>query len=135
MELNIHGGQRVAYKYQNSWTTGELRTGQAALTDKGLYLYIIPKEFIGKDQVPYCHDAEINDIFLDAFPVEEWMKDCKDMFFTKQEYINHIEEEDFVRALENAYVSDGEYCYYPVGKYTRNWIEKQPFDYIVTFGR
>ena len=45
--------------------------------------------------------------------------------------IKLTEEEDFDRQRENAYVTDGEYMYYPVSKFSKSWIEKQPFDYIV----
>ena len=52
-------------------------------------------------------------------------------FCAKEEYIELIESEDFDRQSESAYVSDGEYGYYPVSKFTKNWLEKQPFDYII----
>lgn len=134
MELDIREGKRVLYKHDNQWRVGALiEVNNTKLTEKGLYLSIIPYEFLGKDQanVLYFHDAEINDIFLDAQPVEEYWKQYSDLFMTKEEYMNFIEQEDFVRAAEYAYVSDGEYYYYPVSKFTRNWLEKQPFNYIV----
>jgi len=131
MELDIHEGKRVLYKHNGQWEVGELTEAHnTKLTNKGLYLSIIPKEFIGQDAL-YLHDAEINDIFLDAWPVEDYWHDYKDIFMTKEEYIKFIESEDFVKASEQAYVSDGEYYYYPISKYTKNWIEKQPFDYVV----
>ena len=131
MELDIHEGKRVLYKHNGQWEVGELTEAHnTKLTNKGLYLSIIPKEFIGKDAL-YLHDAEINDIFLDAEPVEDYWCDYKDIFMTKEEYIKFIESEDFVKSAEQAYVSDGEYYYYPVSKYSKGWIEKQPFNYIV----
>ena len=134
MELNIHVGKRVLYKHNNQWEVGVLTEARnTRLTEKGLYLSIIPKEFIGmpEDKVPYVHDAEINDIFLDAFPIDERVKDYSEFFMTKEEYIQFVEDEDFDKRIENAYVSDGEYGYYPISKYTRNWIERQPFDYVI----
>jgi hypothetical protein len=131
MELDIHEGKRVLYKHNGQWEVGELTEAHnTKLTNKGLYLSIIPKEFIGQDAL-YLHDAEINDIFLDATPVEDYWRDYKDIFMTKEDYLTFIESEDFVKASEQAYVSDGEYYYYPISKYTKNWIEKQPFEYVV----
>jgi hypothetical protein len=131
MELDIHEGKRVLYKHNGQWEVGELTEAHnTKLTNKGLYLSIIPKEFIGQD-ASYLHDAEINDIFLDATPIEDYWRDYKDIFMTKEEYIKFIESEDFVKASEQAYVSDGEYYYYPISKYNKNWIEKQPFEYVV----
>lgn len=134
MEFDIHVGKRVLYKYNNQWEVGVLTEAHnTRLTEKGLYLSIIPKEFIDmpEDKVPYVHDAEVNDIFFDSFKVEDWLKDYPEYFMTKEKYIQFVEDEDFERQLENAYVSDGEYGYYPISKYTRNWIERQPFDYVI----
>ena len=39
--------------------------------------------------------------------------------------------EDFDKNIEHAYVSDGEYYYYNVNKYSEQWLNKQPFDFIV----
>lgn len=79
------------------------------------------------------HVAEINDIFLEATELDGWIKDYPDIFMPKQDYIALVERDDetFVKAIERAYVSDGEYYYYPVTKFNRAWLEKQPFDYIV----
>ena len=131
MSFNIRAGKRVLYKHNGKWEVGELANGQyGTVNEKGLFLYIIPKEFIGKEDIPFYHDAEINDIFLDASPVENWMKQYH-YLMTKEEYIAFIESEDFNRATEQAWVSDGEYYYYPVNKYSATWILKQPFEYIV----
>ena len=131
MSFNIRAGKRVLYKHNGKWEIGELANGQNGIVnEKGLFLYIVPKEFIGKEDVPFYHDAEINDIFLDASPVENWMKQYH-YLMTKEEYIAFIESEDFDRTIEQAWVSDGEYYYYPVNKYSATWILKQPFDYIV----
>ena len=139
MNLNIHAGMRVLYKKNGSnWRVGELGTGHACINKDGLYLPIFDK-----DEFDRLHSKEwdweepenvlinINDIFFDAFPIEDWMRIYKENFMTKEEYINFIEEDDFDKRLENAFVSDGDYGYYPVNKYTRAWLEKQPFDYIV----
>lgn len=131
MELDIHEGKRVLYRQNGQWNIGELTEAHMTkLTKDGLYLSIIPKESIGEEK-PILHDAEFNDIFFDAVLVEDYFKDYHDMFMTKEEYIDFIGSEDFLKAAEQAYVSDGEYYYYKVNKFTRNWLEKQPFDYIV----
>lgn len=125
MNLNIHAGMRVLYKENNQWHTGTLKDGIAYITSEGLYLRIAPVD--GTEEVT----NGLNEIFFDAFPIEDWMRIYKENFMTKEEYINFIEEDDFDKRLENAFVSDGDYGYYPVNKYTRAWLEKQPFDYVV----
>ena len=126
MDLKIYAGQRVLYKHNNQWAVGTLEESDAhSLTKSGLFLRIIPH---GETDV--VHTAEINDIFLDAHPVEYWMKQYHSLM-TKKEYIEFLESDKFERGTEQAWVSDGEYYYYPVSKYTATWLLKQPFDYIV----
>lgn len=126
MELDIHAGKRVLYKHNGQWAVGTLEESDMhSLTGVGLFLRIIPK-----DQDNVVHIAEINDIFLDAHPVEDWMKQYHNLM-TKEEYIEFLESDEFERAIEQAWVSDGEYYYYPVSKYSASWILKQPFDYVV----
>ena len=127
MELNIRAGMRVLYKNGNSnWMIGNIVIGSAEVNHIGLYLPIKPK-----DNDEEIHYAEINQIFFDAFKLEDWIKDYPKYFMTKEDYIKFIESDEFDKRLENACVSDGEYGYYPVSKYSKAWIEKQPFDYII----
>ena len=129
MEINIRAGQRVLYKDGNSgWLVGIIDCGKAEVNEQGVYLPIIPLRFasMAHEDIPYVQWAEINNLFLEAQPVEDWMNK-----FTKEEYIKFIQEEDFERALENAWVSDGEYYYYPVSTYTEKWLHKQPFNYVI----
>ena len=133
MAMKFYVGKRVLYKHNGQWEVGVLSKRNPAITSKGLFLFVVPKEFMElKDEdTPFVHDAEINDIFLDAQPVEDWMKSYGNCI-SKQDYITFIEQdESFVKDIEQAYVSDGEYYYYPVSKFNRTWLEKQPFDYIV----
>lgn len=124
MELDIKAGKRVLYKVNNQWAPGTLLQGVGSLNEKGLFLPV-------EDNNGKVIDKEINELFLDAIPIDESWKDYNDFFMAKEEYANFIESEDFIRNAEIAYVSDGEYYYYKVNKFTRNWLEKQPFDYIV----
>jgi len=129
MEINIRAGQRVLYKDGNSgWLIGIVDCGKAEVNEHGVWLPIIPLRFasMAHEDIPYVQWAEINNLFLEAQPVEDWMNK-----FTKEEYIKFIQEDDFERALENAWVSDGEYYYYPVSTYTEKWLNKQPFSYII----
>lgn len=129
MELNIRAGKRVLYKNGNSgWLVGNIKRGQAEINSSGLFIPIIPHGISPEEEI---HWSEINDIFLDAFKIEDGYKQYKEYFMTKDEYIEFIESEDFDRQSENAFVSDGEYGYYPISKFTKNWLEKQPFDYII----
>ena len=128
MDLNIHAGQRVLYKHNGQWAVGTLEESDMhSLTGVGLFLRIIPQ-----DQPDVIHIAEINEIFLNAVELNPWYKDTE-YFMSKEDYLKFIESEDFERARENAFFTDGEYVYYPVSKYSKSWIEKQPFDYIVRF--
>ena len=128
MELNIHAGMRVLYKKNGSnWLIGEMGGGNASITEHGLFL---PIWSINKEETD-CTLININDIFFDAVKLDDWVKDYPQYYMTKEEYIKLTQEEDFDRQRENAYVTDGEYMYYPVSKFSKSWIEKQPFDYIV----
>ncbi len=130
MEINVRAGQRVLYKENNNsgWLVGVVDNGNAEINEQGLWIPIIPLRFadMDRDDVPYIQYAEINRLFLDAQPVEGWMN-----MMPKESYIDFVEGSDFERALENAWVSDGEYYYYPVSTYTEKWLNKQPFNYII----
>ena len=131
METKIRAGQRVLYKDGNSgWLVGIIDNGNAEVNEQGVWIPIVPLRFadMAREDVPYIQYAEITTLFTEGQPMEEWMKSA---LMTKQEYIKVINSEDFERALENAWVSDGEYYYYPVSTYTENWINKQPFSYIL----
>lgn len=124
MEINIHAGMRILYKQGSSnWLIGTIMKGNAEVNEQGIYIPIIPK-----DCTDEIHYAEINQIFTDAAEVPDWMKDS---LLTKEEYVKVTQEEDFHRSTEVAWVSDGEYYYYPISKFSENWIMKQPFDYVL----
>ena len=124
MENKIHAGMRVLYKQGgNNWKIGTVMFGTAEVNDLGVWIPIDPKDIDEE-----IHFAEINNIYTDAVPVEDWMKDS---LLTKEEYVKVTQEEDFHRSTEVAWVSDGEYYYYPVSKFNESWIMKQPFDYIL----
>lgn len=121
MKVDIYAGKRILYKSDKQWRAGEIMPDPPQVTDKGLFLVVgSPKEYV-----------EVNDLFLDAIPLEEYYKNDPDIFMTKEKYMDFIESEDFIRGAETAYVSDGEYIYYPINKFNRNWLEKQPFSYVV----
>lgn len=131
MELKIRAGARVLYKDGNSgWLVGIVDYGKAEVNDFGVWIPIVPLRFTGleREDIPYIQYAEINTLFTESQAVEEWMQDA---LVTKEDYIKIIESEDFNKNLESAWVSDGEYFYYPVSKYNATWIRKQPFNYIL----
>lgn len=123
MELDIHAGKRVLYKINGKWNVGELAQANATV-DEGLFLPVIPKENLN------CIMVEINDIFLESKQVEDWMRQYN-YLMTKEEYIEYINNEDFDKNIEHAFVSDGEYYYYSINKFTEQWLNKQPFEYVV----
>ena len=130
MALDIYAGKHVLYKNGNSgWLVGTLqKTKVAEVNEQGVWLPVIPKDTDAEEEI---HWAEINNIFLEAFPLNDWVKDYPQYFMTKEDYIKFIESDDFDRQLEDAWVSDGEYGYYPISKFSKSWIEKQPFDYVI----
>jgi len=131
METKIRAGQRVLYKDGNSsWLVGIIDNGNAEVNEQGIWIPIVPLRFadMAREDVPYIQYAELNNLFTEGQPVDDWMKPA---LLKKEDYIKIIESEDFERALENAWVSDGEYYYYPVSTYTEKWIDKQPFNYIL----
>ena len=137
MKIDIYAGKRVLFKDDkgNGWRVGIINCGEAELTNRGLLIPIIPIEFAHVDPADNVFNLliDINDIFLDVMPLEDWHKQYKEYFMTKEEYIKFIESEDFDKRNENAYVSDGEYVYYRINKFNESWINKQPFDYIVRY--
>ena len=131
--INIHAGQRVLYKHNGQWNVGKLTNQMPPeLTEKGLFVFVIPKDYIDAEEIPYLHDAEINNLYLDAKPVEDWMAEYNQLI-SMNDYIDIVNDEDFDKNAENAYVSDGEYYYYSINKFTEQWLKKQPFDYVVRF--
>ena len=131
METKIRAGQRVLYKDGNSsWLVGIIDTGNAEINEQGIWVPIIPLRFAHMDaeDIPYVQYAELSTLFTEAEPLEDWMKGN---LYKKEDYIQFIQSEEFERALEHAWVSDGDYYYYPVSKFNENWIKKQPFNYII----
>ena len=131
METKIRAGQRVLYKDGNSgWLVGIIDNGNAEVNEQGIWIPIVPLRFtdMEREDVPYIHYAELNTIFTEGQPIDDWMKSA---LLKKEEYIKIIEDENFERAIENAWVSDGEYYYYPVSTYTEKWLDKQPFNYVI----
>ena len=128
MALDIYAGKHILYKNGNSgWLVGTLQeTKSAEVNEQGVWLPIIPK-----DNEEEVHWAEINNLFLETVPLDNWIKKYPDYYMTKEEYLTLIASEDFDHAHEEAYFSDGEYIYYRVSKFSKSWIEKQPFKYIV----
>lgn len=126
MENKIRAGMRVLYKQGGSnWLVGTIHKGNAEINEQGIWIPIVPKGSSWENEIDY---AEINNVFTDAAEVEDWMKSS---LMTKEEYIKVTQEEDFHRSTEVAWVSDGEYYYYPISKFSETWIMKQPFDYIL----
>ena len=131
MELGIYAGKRVLYKDGNSgWLVGIVKQGNAEVNEKGVWVQIIPLRFIDEkeEDIPYVQWAEINTLYTESQPLENWMMTS---LFPKEEYIKIIEDDEFEKNLESAWVSDGEYYYYPVNKFSESWIRKQPFNYIL----
>ena len=128
MDFKIRAGMRVLYKQGNSnWLVGDIMEGKANVTERGVELPIWPHNVLDAS-IQY---VELNNIFFDAFKLEDWYRDYPQYFMHKSDYIDFINSDEFDKRLEYAFVSDGEYGYYPINKFNKNWLEKQPFDYVV----
>ena len=87
MKIDIHVGKRVAFKSNNNgWLTGEIYNEKAGLSFEGLYIPIKP---IGKEYEDQLYWVEVNDIYLEAEPVEDWMRQYG-CLMTKEEYMTVI---------------------------------------------
>jgi len=124
MKIDIRAGKHVLYKQNKQWRAGVLLPAAARVDENGLYV------MVGEPD-GFEESVELNDLFLDAVPLDDYYKRDSDIFMTKEEYIDFIESDDFIKGAETAYISDGDYIYYPISKYNRAWLEKQPFDYVV----
>ena len=140
---NIREGLRVLFKspYDTNpqWKVGIIG-GDATINQKGLRLDVYtlkdwnevlnPNDPFESDG-PSPYHVPVGNIFFDSFLIDDSYKAYRDYFMTKEDYMNFVESDEFEKRGEVAYVSDGEYGYYPVSKFTRAWLEKQPFNYIV----
>ena len=134
MKIDLYAGKHVLYKKGNSnWMVGVIDHSPAEVKEDGVWFSIIPQEFTNLDpmDVPYVHHAELNSIYTEGFKIDPWTKENSEYFMSKAQYLEFIKDERFESKYENAYVSDGEYGYYPISNFSKVWLEKQPFDYIV----
>jgi hypothetical protein len=125
MEFNVYAGQHVLYKKGHGWTPGTLIS--AELTNKGLLFSVETEEGQIEDSITE------NNLFLNSRNLT-WEIDDPDTLISKDKFIEGIEDEIFNAKDIEAYVSDGKYAYYPV-VFRANWIEKQPFNYIVWYNK
>jgi len=122
MDINLRAGQRVLYKKNGSWKVGILPPGNLSLTTEGVFANVLDKNDQHVEK-----NVNVNSLYINSFELDEWMKD-PDYCMPKQEFIDLLKSETVI--IDKAYVSDGEYAYYPVNTFRDTWINKQPFDYI-----
>lgn len=127
MELNIYSGQRVLYKNGKSgWQVGTLVHDGAYLLETGLSFDVYGPDGITKERVT------LENLFLNARKLEPWEKNLKNgVLFTKEDFIDAIENDEVTAADGTGYMSDGDYIYYTIPHLNITWIKKQPFDYVV----
>ena len=123
MDINLRAGQRVLYKKNGGWKVGILPPGNLNLTTEGLFanVFDVNDQHVEKG-------VNVNSLYLNGFELEDWMKD-PDYCLTKQKFIELLNSESVY--IEKAFVSDGEYAYYPINTFRDSWINKQPFDYVI----
>lgn len=121
MEFNAYAGQRVLYKINgHNWKVGTLV--DASFEEEGLYFSIHDL-----DNENYNISVPINNIFFNARKLEDWETAY---IYSKEHFLELIENEEVSSKNNEAWMSDGEYAYYTIGKWNKNWITKQPFKYI-----
>lgn len=125
MNTNLHAGQRVLYKKNGGWRVGTLPPGNMNLTTEGLLanVYDLQDKHFEKN-------VNVNGLYLNGFELEDWAK-SPEYCMPKEKFIEYMHSDEFIQGNFVAYVSDGEYAYYPVNKFHETWINKQPFEYIV----
>ena len=125
MDINLRAGQRVLYKKNGGWRVGTLPPGSMNLTTEGLFanVYDINEQRFEKN-------VNVNNLFLNGIELEDWAK-SPEYCIPKDKFIEYMHTDEFIQERHTAFVSDGEYAYYPVNKFNENWINKQPFEYIV----
>lgn len=121
---DIYSGMRVLFKNGYGWKVGELQA--ANLDAKGLSFSVID---INGNEIT---EIDASNIFFNARVLDGWEKDLENgIVMYKEDFIKDIEEGNVTKADGDAYISDGEYQYYPIAIWTANWLNKQPFDYVV----
>ena len=131
MEVNnIYAGQRVLYKVNDSsWRVGNLITNGAFLGEDGLRFMVQDPDGEKTDM-----GIPVSNLFFEAEKLQDWEKDSSNgIIYTKQEFIDYINDEEFDARLGEAFVSDGEYKYYRVAHFNEGWINRQPFEYILWY--
>ena len=125
MEFNAYAGQRVLYKTkEHGWQVGELFGTN--LKEDGLYFYVHKLNDACNTTVP------IENIFFDTRKLEDWeLEPGYGILIRKEDFIEDIKEGRVSASEGTAYMSDGEYQYYSVPRLNENWLNKQPFDYVV----
>lgn len=126
MGFNAYAGQRVLYKTsEHGWRAGNLV--DAGLEENGLYFNI---HDIKDDK--YDVSTSIDNIFFETRQLEDWELDPEyGTLISKEEFIEDIKENRVIAAEGTAYMSDGKYQYYAVPRLNENWLNKQPFDYVI----
>ncbi len=128
METKIFAGRRVLYKHNSGWRVGELLPNGVKLTPEGLFFSIMNVDGILEPQIPYEH------LYFDSVELKDWERDPSNgVLYTVDDFLQKMEDEELTKNDGLAYVSDSEYRYYPVSTFTKNWIKKQPFQYIVWY--
>ena len=129
MELKIYANKPILYKQGNhGWRPGVLSPENVKLTPDGLFFTVITHDGTKEPNVRF------EELYLEAQELKDWEQDPQNgVIFSTDEFIQKIEDEELTVRDGLAYVSDGHYKYYPVSKFTENWIRKQPFDYIVWY--
>ena len=116
---SIYAGMRVLFKNGHGWEVGELHS--ATLTDELTFSVIN----IEGEEIKWI---TADNIFFNTRFLEPWEQSY---VMTKDEFLQKVEDEEIIPQANSAWMSDGEYAYYSVGRWNENWINKQPFEYVL----
>lgn len=117
----IYRGMRVLFKEGHGWEVGELNA--AELGEFELTFSVV--DIDGNEH----KNIQADKIFFNSRYLELWEQ--QNCLYTKEEFILCIKAEQLSAATHNAWMSDGEYVYYSVGRWNENWINKQPLEYVL----
>jgi hypothetical protein len=115
---DIYKGMRVLFKKNHGWQIGEL---YSAKLDDNLTFSVID---INGDEIT---DITGDNIFFNTRVLDEWEQDY---VYNKEDFLQRYEDGEFSPTTHTAWVSDGEYVYYRVDKWNKNWLSKQPLSYV-----
>lgn len=115
---NTYCGMPILFKNGYGWQSGKLF--RADLNNNLTFSVLDNNEH-------QIDNISCENIFFHAHRLEDWEYDY---LYDKEEFLERYQDEEFTPITHSAFVSDGVYVYYRVDKWNKNWLDKQPFEYV-----